>query len=881
MTMRVDPKALIRRLDPVATEALEEAVARAAAGRAYEIVVEHILYAILAPSAGEVAEAIAEIGGDRGRALASVEAALRRLRSGNAGRPAFAEAVFRWIEEAWLVASIERGRELLTPLDLLLEFVVHAGRYTGEPLAELGALPRDGLRREAARRPGLPPQGGGRLGQGLSSKGEGAGPPPAGSPTAPADAGGEALGRFTVSLTERARRGEIDPVFGRDREIRQMVDILARRRKNNPILVGEPGVGKTALVEGLARAIVAGEVPAILRGTELRVLDLGLLMAGAGVRGEIEARLKRVIAEVKGAAAPVILFIDEAHTLMGSGEGSGGELPNLLKPELARGELRTIAATTWSEYKKYFEKDAALARRFQPVKVDEPAKDAVVLMLRGLRPTYERAHQVTIRDDALVAAVELSDRYIAGRLLPDKAIDLVDTAAARVRIGQEAPPEALLRLRTDLSAAELELEAIRRDRLEGRGARDDRDAFARVERLRADEAALAERWRRELAAVAAVIEARAAARAAEGADRPAAIAALERARADLAERGGEVPLCHAEVDPEAVAQVVGEWTGIPVGKLRAASIAELLDLERRMSARIRGQDDALQIVAEAVRMSHAGVRDPGAPVAVLLFVGPSGVGKTETALALADLLYGGERQVTSINMSEFQEKHSVSRLIGSPPGYVGYGEGGVLTEAVRQRPHSVVLLDECEKADLEVMNLFYQVFDKGVLSDGEGREVDFRHAIVILTSNLAADRIAELHRGRTAPSLPEIAAAVQPILSRHFKPALLARMTVVPYRPMDDAVLRDIASLKLARLGERLRRAHGVAVEFRPAVLDALAERCRASESGARALDHILRGSLMPTLARALLEALAAGAVAGGLAVDHRPELGWQVEWAQ
>ncbi|MEZ4453372.1 MAG: type VI secretion system ATPase TssH [Nannocystaceae bacterium] len=890
--MRVDPKALIRRLDPACTQALEEAVARAAAGRYYEIVVEHLLLGLLAPESGEIAELFQDLGRERRRAAASIERVLQRLRTGNAGRPVIAEGVMTWIEEAWLCASVERGATHVGPGDLLLEFVVHASRYTAEPTQEIVGLPREDLRRLLRGRSGAS-VGTSEFAQGPASDPPSSVPGPkdrssgtgstatAGSSGAASSGAGEHLGRFTISLTERARQGEIDPVFGRDPEIRQMIDVLARRRKNNPILVGEPGVGKTAVVEGLARAIVAGEAPRALQGTELRTLDLGLLMAGAGVRGELEKRLKAVIAEVKASAVPIILFIDEAHTLMGGG-GDGSDLANLLKPELARGELRTIAATTWSEYKKYFEKDAALARRFQPVKIDEPPLETVTLMLRGLARGLEGAHGVTIRDEAITAAVELGDRYIAGRYHPDKAVDLLDTAAARVKIEQDAPPEALVRLRSDLAAATFELDGLRRDLADGRTRSGEAALTERVAALEADVKDLEARWESEKAAIAAVVAAQGAYRATESGAPEARAAAreeLDRARSSLAELGGESPLIHAEVDRAAIARIVADWTGIPVGKMKSASIAELLDLEARMQRRIRGQDGALRAVAEAVRMSFAGVRDPRTPIAVLLFVGPSGVGKTETALALADLLFGGERQMTTINMSEFQEKHTVSRLIGSPPGYVGYGEGGVLTEAVRQRPHSVVLLDECEKADLEVMNLFYQVFDKGTLSDGEGREIDFRQTILILTSNLATDKVMDLHKGDRVPDLGEVTEAIRPILSKHFKPALLARMTVVPYRPMSPTILGDIAGLKLRALGERLRRAHGLTVEFGDALRSAMVERCLATESGARTLDHVLRGSLMPSIARSILEELAGGALPPRMTIDW--DGGWSVRWAR
>ena len=856
--MRVDPRALVRRLNPTCTRTLEGTVERAAAGRFYEITPEHLLLGLLQVEDGDVAAILAHFRKDRLRICAAVERSLQKMRSGNAGRPVFAENLFTWFENAWVTASLERGSVQLRSGDLLLEYLARVGRYSAESFEELESLDLDELKKTFAEI-----IGGTREAMEVPQAGTGDGASRAAS--AP---GREALDRFTISFTDKARRGEIDPIFGRDAEIRQVIDILARRRKNNPIIVGEPGVGKTALVEGLARAIVAKEVPLELQQVELLGLDMGLLKAGAGVRGELENRLKKVLAEVKGSPTPIIVFIDEAHTLIGQG-ADGNEIPNLLKPALARGEMRPIAATTWSEYKKYFEKDAALERRFQPVKVDQPSIADAVLMMRGLRHTYENAHNVIIRDDAVVAAVELSERYITGRQLPDKAVDLLDTAAARVRIEQDAPPAQLIALRSELAAVERELGARRRDIDDGaikdEGRQD--ELQARVDEIQTEMGQVEQKLAAEKDAISRLREALEALRAADETNRVERLSAVEAARANYLVVAGEVPLVHAEVDRDAIGQVVADWTGIPVGKMNSNSIETVLALEGNLEARIKGQNHATRAVAEAIRMSQAGVRNPETPISVMLFVGPSGVGKTETALALADLLYGGERSMTTINMSEFQEKHTVSRLIGSPPGYVGYGEGGMLTEAVRQKPYSVVLLDECEKADLEVMNLFYQVFDKGMLSDGEGRVVNFRNTVVILTSNLATEAIMKLHEGGAKPSVEDVAAAIRPVLSKHFKPALLARMTVVPYRPMDPEVLAEIAKLKLAALGRRITAAHGTAVTFEDSLVTEMVGRCTESETGARALDHALRGSLMPNLARSLLERMAEGGVSKKLSI--------------
>jgi type VI secretion system protein VasG len=871
--MRVQPKLLVARLDPPCTAMLEAAVGRAAQARCYEIVPEHLLAELLAEPDGDAAQVLGHCGQDRPRLLARVERSLTRLATGNAGRPVFAEALFQWIEDSWTLASLQYGVSYLRPAHMLLQFIERGARYSAEEFAELEAIEPEPLRRELEAIVGHPhgPEPGDRS--------PNSGPSPAGP-----GARSGALAQFTVSLTEEARAGRIDPIFGRHREIRQLIDILARRRKNNPIIVGEPGVGKTALVEGLALAIVRGEVPELLRGTELLALDLGLLNAGASVKGEFERRLEAVIAEVRAAPRPTILFIDEAHTLIGSGGPKGGsDAANLLKPALARGQLRTIAATTWSEYKQYFEKDAALERRFQPVKCEEPSVADTIVMLRGLASTYEHSHGVRIRDEAVVAAAELSSRYIFGRQLPDKAVDLLDTAAARVKVEQGATPAAVEALALELAGLRRERDALDRDHAEQRSIDPERRATLdlAIEARTREHDQLRERWLRERDAVHRYLAARADATRTDTTD----TAELEACARQLAElRGDADPLVHHECDADVVAQVVADWTGIPVGKMRADTISGVLELEPVLGRRVKGQAPAVEVVAETVRMAYAGVRDPDAPIGVLLFVGTSGVGKTEMALALADQLYGGERFMTTINMSEFQEPHSVSRLIGSPPGYVGFGEGGILTEAVRQRPYSVVLLDECEKAHPDVMNLFYQVFDKGVLADGEGRSVDFRNTLIILTSNLASDtirRVCERERadsGDLSALSAELLDAIRPTLSAHFKPALLARMTVVPFRAIRPAIMREIAVAKLAKLGARLFAAHGLDVVFDDGLVDALVERCTDADSGARNLDHTLRASLMPAIAKVVLERLAEGQPLTQLAVSWSASEGWRVD---
>jgi type VI secretion system protein VasG len=639
------------------------------------------------------------------------------------------------------------------------------------------------------------------------------------APEADAAPKGESLlERFTHDLTRQAHEGRIDPVLCRDAEIGQLIDILLRRRKNNPILVGEAGVGKTAVVEGLALRVATAQVPGPLKDVRVLTLDMGLLQAGAGIKGEFERRLKGVIDEVNASAKPVILFIDEAHTLVGAGAQAGAsDAANLLKPALARGELRTIAATTWTEYRKYIEKDPALARRFQPVQVGEPSVEQAISILRGLVPVYERSHGVYVRDDAVVAAAQMSARYLAGRQLPDKAVDVLDTACARLRACPETAPDTLQRLCAEQAEGARQQQALRRDRDAG-FAVDEKalhDLDLRMEAVGYERQHLEQHW--------------------------------------LEQQGTARQVC-----PRLVAQVISAWTGIPVEQLAFEHNDRVLGFAEALRLRILGQEQAVHALDRNLRAVAAGLSKADAPVGVFLLVGPSGVGKTETALALGDLLYGGERFVTTLNMSEFQEKHSLSRLIGAPPGYVGFGEGGVLTEAVRRRPYSVVLLDEVEKADPEVLNLFYQIFDKGLANDGEGREIDFRNTLILMTSNLGSQRIDQLCAGGQRPDAQALEEAIRPLLRDHFKPALLARMRVVPYYPVTGEVLHDLVRLKLERLGERLRL-RKLAFTYSPGLVSHMAERCTHGDSGARYIDQWIERHLLPLVVDRLLEAMAQG----------------------
>jgi type VI secretion system protein VasG len=831
----------LRRLNPYCTTALEAAASRCVSARHYEVTVEHLAAALLEDPRADAGLILTHYGVHVDVVRAALSRAVGDLRAGNAGKPVFSSRLLEWIQDAWVLASAEHEEASVRSGALFARLLLAPGRYLPFDLPELERIPVDEVRREL---PNLTRDSV----EAVAAQGAGDDKRPA-----KAAAGEGALARFTTDLTQLYRDGQLDPVFGREREVRQVIEILVRRRKNNPIIVGEPGVGKTALVEGLAMRVVEGTVPEPLAKVKILSLDLGALQAGAGVRGEFENRLKGVIDAVRGSAEPIILFIDEAHTLIGAGgPQGGGDAANLLKPALARGELRTIAATTYAEFKRYFEKDAALERRFQPVRVAEPSIETAKLMLRGVAPRFEKAHGVIIRDEAVSAAVELSSRYISGRQLPDKAVDVLDTAAAYVNLVRKAPPAELEDSRALLESVERELEAWAKDEKAGIPA----DPGARAAALE-KQAALRER--------AAQLEA-ACARQRELCDRIEALrkdeaaepGALEAALAELAAIKPEDRLVAADVDEQIVSSVISDWTGIPVGRMLRDDLQTALELETRLQRRVRGQDQAVAVLARELRSARAGLKAPNAPLGVFLLVGPSGVGKTETALALADEMFGGERFVVTVNMSEFQERHSISRLIGSPPGYVGYGEGGVLTEAVRHRPYSLVLLDEVEKADREVLNLFYQVFDKGTLADGEGRLVDFSNTVVVLTSNLATDLITEIADPTQPPRHhDELVDAVKPTLSAYFKPALLARMTVVPYVPIRPEVLVEIVRMKVDAIRARVRAAHGVQLTVEDAVIEAIAERCREVESGARNADHILRAAVMPVLSSKILAALA------------------------
>ncbi len=868
--INVNLAALIERMHPIAKVALEDAAALAVSERAAEIQIEHYLLSLLERPDCDLDLILSRFECSPNLLRQSLLSMLERGNKSAGGKPVFSALLIEWLQETWLMSSIDLEQTKIRTGALLLTLLNNPLRYGQHSYAELlQSINSENLKRNFAE----------FTSGSIETK-------VASSEAEQPRQEGTALSKFTTDFTGKARNGEIDPVFCREREIRQIIDILARRRKNNPIAVGEPGVGKTAVVEGLALKIVEGDVPDILKGVELFGLDMGLLQAGASVKGEFEKRLNAVLEEVKNSPTPVILFIDEAHTLVGGGNQAGGsDAANLLKPALARGEVKTIAATTWSEYKKYFEKDPALARRFQLVKLDEPSPEEAALIIRGLRAAYEKAHNVYVRDDAITTAAEMSSRYISGRQLPDKAIDVLDTACARVNISLNAIPAPIESLQQQIAANQRELDGLKRDDLQQTGDKRNSGKIPVIEaeltRLTAELDKQNEQWQHEKKLIDEMISLRrrlhqltdstGSTSTNDDADNDETYELSDDAENDeylseddlriaiaqcqtlLDVSQGDQPLVHFEVGAVEISQVISDWTGIPMGKMQQDESASIINLPTALGNTIKGQGYAIDALAEGIQAAKAGLLNPDAPMGVFLLVGSSGVGKTETARVIADQLFGGERFMTTINMSEFQEKHTVSRLIGSPPGYVGYGEGGMLTEAVRQRPYSVVLLDEVEKADPEVMNLFYQVFDKGTLNDGEGRAIDFKNTLIIMTSNLATQEIEALTQQADSITATEIADGIRPVLNHYFKPALLARMNVIPYLPLADDAMFDIIRHKLNKLGERLKKNHNLSLEYADSLVEFVLGHCRLSETGARNIDAVINRQLLPRLSTQLL----------------------------
>ena len=855
--MTVNLKGLIGKLNAPTRNALEAAAGLCLARTHYDVEIEHFLLKALEASDGDLAFILKQYGVNRSRLAEDLTKSLDKLKSGNARTPALSPTLARMLSEAWLIGSVDYGAAQIRTGHAMLALATNdeLRRLVVDISREFDKVAGETLRKDFETI--------------VSESAEEAAAPAAGSgEAAPRKPGGKTpnLDAYTYNLTERAKQGLLDAVLGRDFEVRQVVDILTRRRQNNPILVGEAGVGKTAVVEGFAMRIAQGDVPPVLRNVTLRTLDLALLQAGAGVKGEFENRLKGLIEEVKSSPIPIILFIDEAHTMIGAGGSAGqGDAANLLKPALARGELRTIAATTWSEYKKYFEKDPALARRFQLIKVEEPSEQNCMVMMRSVVPALEKHHKVRILDEGAEAAVRLSHRHLPDRQLPDKAVSVLDTACARLALGQNAMPAALEDATRQLDDIKVQSRVLEREKATGADHAERLAALAvRKQETERRVAELKQRWEREGDLVTKVRAARerleASADKGPGGNGDAQRAELAKLAGELASLQGETPLVPVVVDANLVGQVISGWTGIPAGKMLRDEVNVTLNLERHLEARIIGQAHSLEAISRRIRTSRAGIEDPNKPVGVFLLVGPSGVGKTETALALSDLLYGGERNLITINMSEFQEPHTVSTLKGSPPGYVGYGEGGVLTEAVRRRPYSVVLLDEIEKAHPDVLELFYQVFDKATMEDGEGRQIDFKNNIIVLTTNAGTETLMKLTADpETMPDAEGLVKALKPELNKTFKPAFLGRTVIIPYFPIKDEAMKQIIRLKLGKVERRLRESHKVQLGYDDAVVNAIAERCTEVESGARNVDNILTNTLLPEIGRRLLEAIAEG----------------------
>ena len=862
-----NPRLLFDKLNVTCRKALESAAGLCLSRTHFEVEIEHWLFKFLEAPNSDIPLLFKQYDADFPSIRRELDAALNRFKTGNGRAPALSTNILDLIREAWVVASVECGASSVRSGHLLAALLndTKLKQWISGSSFSLLRIPGEQLLKDL--REILPKLNSDEFDRAPVASGGSTAATPDGTGKPSVSSNTPSLDQFTVNLTDRARQGKIDPVIGRDAEIRLVIDILTRRRQNNPILTGEAGVGKTAVVEGLALRIAAGDVPPPLKPVILRTLDLGLLQAGAGVKGEFENRLKSVIEEVKASPQPIILFIDEAHTLIGAGGQAGqGDAANLLKPALARGELRTIAATTFAEYKKYFETDAALKRRFQQVKVDEPDEGKATRMLRGLVAMLEKHHAVRIMDEAVTAAVRLSTRYVPDRHLPDKAISLLDTVCARVALSQTATPPALEDVTREIEHLTTEIHFLEREAQVAPGNPDrlnelrQRKTIGEENRVR-----LQDQLTKEAELVGKIRDLRTTIETAATVE-PAPDSLpkdrddLAKLHADLLTIQGETPLVYPVVDSQAVAEVVSGFTGIPLGKMVRDEVQTVLRLAEILNERVVGQKHALEAIAQRIHTARADLGDPRRPLGVFLLVGPSGVGKTETAMALADLLYGGDRNMVVVNMSEYKESHKVSRLVGSAKGYVGYGEGGVLTNAVKNRPYSVVLLDEVEKAHESVQEIFYQVFDKGVLQNDDGEDVNFKNTIILLTSNVGTSTImkacADPAKMPTVAALNEM---LRPDLLKAFKPALLGRMAIVPYFALGEEVLRKIIGLKLAQIGDRLKQNHKAAFQYEPSVVDTILARCTEVESGARNVDHILTGTLLPMLSQEVLTRMAEG----------------------
>lgn len=842
-----DIRVLLEKLNKLCTKTLESAVGNCLNRTHYELIWEHMLSQFVDKPDCDIAYVLKHYSIDTSKLQKAVIKDLEQLSTGNTAKPTFSPSFINIVERAWSLASLVYGREKISSGILFVAAQESMQRSVSSCAAELRKIDAQKLKTDLLN---IITASSEQMIAGVAKKTETSG-------------SADVLEKYCKNFTQEARDGKIDLVLGRDDEIRQIVDILSRRRKNNPILVGEAGVGKTAVIEGLALRIVKGDVPNTLNDVELWELDLGLLQAGASVKGEFEKRLKAVIDTVKSSAGKIILFIDEAHTLIGAGgsAGMGGDAANLLKPALARGELRTCAATTWLEYRKYFEKDPALSRRFQMIKVDEPDEDKAFAMLRGISESYEKHHNVHITDDGIKAAVSLSHRYISDRQLPDKAVDVLDTACTRVKMSRTTIPAELDNAQRAYDNAQRALKGLKKDSRAGIAV--NKEEITQYEKIIKSSQEkienLTQKWEKEKEYVNEIIGLQKKLRetAEEDAEEDDIIRKdIDVKYAELAGIQGVNPMVYPFVSAPLCAQVIADWTGIPVGSMMKDEAQTLLELEERIGKRVIGQNEAIGEIAEVIRTAKSGMTNPDSPLGVFLLTGPSGIGKTECALALADILFGGEKFSTIINMSEYHEKHTVSQLKGSPPGYVGYGEGGVLTEAVRRKPYSIVILDEVEKAHRDVLNMFYQVFDKGFMRDGEGRDINFRNTVIIMTSNLGSDIILDICNQEERPASSTLVEAIRPELTAHFQPALLARCRIVPFYPLDSEAMKSIVSLKLDKIISQLKNTHGIDFEYAPVLVDSIAGQCSTVESGARNIDTVIDQTLLPSISRTILAQL-------------------------
>ena len=878
--IHVNLKSLVDKMTPVMRESLEGAAGICLAHTHYNVELEHWLLKILDSGHTDFIALLERHDVNPAELARQLAHTIARFKTGSSRPAALSPAIVDAAKNAWLIASVDYGHPLISSGHLLAALLLneqsrHALLSSCKSLADIAP---ESLRETARAIVGSTAESA----QAQRSAADGVGSAAVQASKSPA------LDKYTINLTERARNGEIDPVLGRDKEIRQCIDTLTRRRQNNPILTGEAGVGKTAVVEGFALRICQGDVPEPLQGVAVRTLDLGLLQAGASVKGEFENRLKSVIDEVRASITPIILFIDEAHTMIGAGGKEGqGDAANLLKPALARGELRTIAATTWAEYKKYFERDPALTRRFQVVKVEEPSEDKAINMMRGIAESLQKHHQVRILDEAIVASVSLSHRYIPGRQLPDKSVSLLDTACARVSLSQSSTPAAIEDCERRILHAQTTLNTLQREHAADGSHQQRMDALQQELSNASDTLSiLREQFQQESVLIGQIREIREQIdqQFLQQASTPATDLAelkqsLQQLTAQLRLIQGENPLMQPYVDEQAIAAVVANWTGIPVGKMVSNEISAVQNIADSLGQRVIGQPHALEAIAQAIRTSRAGLTDPRKPVGVFLLCGTSGVGKTETALALADQLFGGEQSITTINMSEFKEEHKVSMLLGSPPGYVGYGEGGVLTEAARRKPYSVILLDEMEKAHPGVQDIFYNLFDKGTIKDGEGRDIDFKNTVIIMTSNAGEDAIrAIMEQVEERPEPDVLLDNIRPYLLKQFTPAFLGRTNVSAYYPLDDEDMMKIAGLNMNRVAQRVRNHYAADFSYDDEVLLHIVARCQESDTGARNIDSILNRSLLPALAGECLQKLANDEVITGIhvAVDDEGEFCYQ-----